>query len=79
MCKTLSVEMIPKVWNIVETIISKENTKRNPHVMAPAIVTMHDDQDEEVTQLHEVEHIRIQEAIQRGTLDFVNLKRTGYD
>ena len=75
MCKTLSVETIPKVWNRVETVISKENTERNPHVMAPALVMMRDDQDKEITQLCEVEHIRIQEALQRGNLRLRELEK----
>lgn len=66
--QTLSAGTIPKVWNKVETVISEENTKRNLHVMAPAVVIVCEDQEEEITQLCEVEHIRIQESIQRGNL-----------
>ena len=64
MCKTLNADTIPKVWNRVETVISKENTKSNLHAMSPVVVTVRDDQEEEITDLHEVEHIRIQEANQ---------------
>lgn len=41
----------------------EENTRRNPHIMTIAVVTVRDDQEEEITHLREVEHIRIQEAI----------------
>lgn len=67
--------MIPKVWNIVETIISKEKAKRNLHVIAPTVVIVHEDQDKEITQLHKVEHIKIQEAIRRGNLRLCKLKK----
>lgn len=63
MCKTLSAEMIPKVRNRVETVISEENTKKNPHVIALVVATVHEDHDQEITQICEVEHIRIHEAI----------------
>lgn len=63
MCKTLNMETIPKVQNRVETVITEENTKRNMHVLDPIMVTVHANQEEEITHLCEVEHIRIQEAI----------------
>jgi len=63
MCQTLNTEMIRKVRNRVEIVISEANTKRNPHVMDPVVVTVCNDQEEEITHLSKVEHIRIQEAI----------------
>lgn len=59
MCKTLSTKMIPKVWSGVETIISEENANRNPHVIDLVVVTVCEDQDEEITQLCEVKQIDI--------------------
>ena len=56
--------MIPKVRNIVEPEISEGNTKRNPHVIVPAVMVAREDQDEGITQLRENDHIRIREAIQ---------------
>ena len=53
------MEMIPKVQDKVETKISEENAKMNPHVIAPIDVTVHEGQDEEMTQLREVAYIRI--------------------
>lgn len=52
--------MIPKMWNRVETIISEE---RNPHVIAPIVGTICEDQDEGIIELCKDEHIRIHEAI----------------
>lgn len=43
----------------METIITKKHTERNPHILDPVMVTVHNDQEEEITHLHEVEHIRI--------------------
>jgi len=43
MWKTLTAEAIPKVWNKVEIIISKENTKRNLHVITLIDVTVRED------------------------------------
>lgn len=42
--------------------------QRNIHVIAPAVMTACGNQDKEITQLREDEHIRIQEAIQRWNL-----------
>lgn len=49
MSKNLSAEIIPKVWNGVEPEISKGNTKKNPHVIAHAVATFREDQDEGIT------------------------------
>lgn len=73
--KTLNMEMILKVWNRVETVIGEENTKRNLHVLDPLVVTVHGDQEEEITHLCEVKHIRITEAIWRGNLRLRELKK----
>lgn len=75
MCKTLTVETIPKVGNIVGTIITEENAKRNTHVIAPTDVTMREAQDEQTTQLCEVEHIRLQGAVWRGNLRLCELEK----
>ena len=40
----------------------------NPHEIAPLGVTVHEAQDEEITQLHEAEHIKLQESIQQRNL-----------
>jgi len=56
MCKSLSVEMILKLRKRVETIILEE---RNPHVIAPTIGIVREDQDEEIMQLCKGEHIQI--------------------
>lgn len=43
MCKNLSVEMIPKVWNGVEPDVFEGNTTKNPHEIAPAVMAVHED------------------------------------
>lgn len=43
MCKNLSMEMILKLRNRVETKILEE---RNPHAIAPIVGTVHEYQDE---------------------------------
>jgi len=53
------VETIPKGRNKVWTLIYKNNLKGNSHVIAPADMTVREAQDEEITQLREVEHIRL--------------------
>lgn len=75
MCKALNAEMIPKEWNGMEMVINEENTKRNPHVLDPIVVTVCDDQNEEITYLRKVEHIRIHKAIQRGNLRICKLEK----
>jgi len=67
------------VRDIVKTIISEENTERDPHIMAPAVVKVRNVQEEEITHLHEDEHLMIQKPSGEGTLDFVNSNRTRYD
>jgi len=74
MCKTLTAEMIPRLQNRVGTIISKEHEKRNPHVILIG-VTVHETQDDEITQLHKVEHIRLQESIRQGNLQLRELEK----
>ena len=51
--------MIPKVRNEVETDICEGNTKRNPQIIAPTVMTVREDQDEGITQLRKDDHIRI--------------------
>ena len=63
MCKTPTAEMIPEGRNRVEAVIYEENAKRSPPVSAPVVVTLREDQDEEITQLHKVKHIKVQKAI----------------
>jgi len=48
-CKNLSTKMIPKVRNKVETEIFEGNTKRNPHVIAPTVMVVCEDQDKGIT------------------------------
>ena len=57
------METIPKVRNRVGIVISEDNAKGNPHVITPVDVTVCEAEDKEFAQLHEVEHIRLQEAI----------------
>lgn len=73
------MKKISSRWNDVRTIISEAHAKMNPHVIELTSVTMHEAQDEEITQLHEVDHIMLQGEFGKGTLDFINLKRTRYD
>jgi len=42
--------------------------ERNLHIIAPIVGIVHEDQNERITWLHEDEHIRMQEGIQRGNL-----------
>ena len=63
MCKTLTAKTIPRLRNEVGTVISKKHAKMNPHVIALVGAIVHETHDEEITQLCEVKHIRLQEAI----------------
>ena len=63
MHKTLTMKTIPRLWNEVGTVISEEHAKMNLHVTTPIDSIMHEVWDEEITQLHKAEHIRLQEAI----------------
>lgn len=73
MLKTLTTD--PNVWNRVETEISEENTKRSPPIRGTVVVTVRKDHDEEITQLDEVEHIKIEEAIRLGKLRLHELEK----
>ena len=47
----------------------------NPHIISPIGATVHETHDEEITQLCEVEHIRLQEAIWQGNLRLCKLEK----
>lgn len=72
-CKSMTLKKIPRKWNEVRTIISKGHLKMNPHVIEPTGVTVCKAQDEEITQLWEVEHITLQEALRQGNFQLHKL------
>lgn len=79
MYKTLTAKTILRLRNSVGTIIFEGHATMNPHIIAPAGATVHEAWDEEITQLCEVEHIRLQEAIWQGNLRLRKLEKYRYD
>ena len=59
----MTMKTIPRLWNRVGIVISEEHAERNPHVIVPGGAKVCEAQDEEITQVRELEHIRLQGAI----------------
>lgn len=52
-----------------------EHTKPSPFILAPVDTTIHEAQNEGITQSQETEHIRLEEEIRRGNLRLQELEK----
>jgi len=75
MCKTLSVRAVPKPKYETGVEIPMEHAKPIPHITAPIDTTIQADQNEELTQLREMEHLRLYEEIRQGNFRLRELEK----
>jgi len=60
-CKTLTTQVLPKLKYEAGAIIVVEHMKSSPCITTLVDMTVCADRNEEITQLQEVEHIRLEE------------------
>lgn len=75
MCKTLTMQALPKLKYETRVEIPTEQAKPSPHVTAPVDTMICIDRNKEITQLRETEHIRLQEETRQGNFRLRELEK----